>query len=180
MFLFLRRLKHSTLGWLVLRMSDLHQRSVLRFYLGNVEQFYFCSLLVEDVNCIVYIQFVVLKSQSALGSLLSNLIIFPLKFGKDEENCDFYFYLLCEFGQLISLFQNIFWEIFTDQYTSSHQQVGLLKNSIPVLKSQLMVCSCLSLSQWTHGMFLKLDGDGSDTSAVLVVVAETLGEDQVS
>ena len=29
-------------------------------------------------------------------------------------------------------------------------------------------------------MFLKLDGDRADTSAVLIVLTETLGEDQVS
>ena len=118
----------------MLRMSGLHQRSVLGFYLGYVEQFYLSSILIEDIYSIIGIQFVVLKSQPALGTLLANLIIFPLKIREDEEKSDYYFYLLCEFGQLISFFQNIFGEIFTDQNTSSNQQVCLLKNSIPVLK----------------------------------------------
>ena len=120
-------------------MSGLHQRSVLGFYLGYVEQFYLSSILIVDIYSIICVQFVVLKSQPALGTLLANLIIFPLKTREDEEKSDYHFYLLCEFGQLISFFQNIFGEVFADQNTSSHQQVRLLKNSISVLKSQLMV-----------------------------------------
>ena len=60
-------------------MSGLHQRSVLGFYLRVVEQFYFRSVLVEDIDGVIHIQFVILKSQPALGTLLANLIIFPLK-----------------------------------------------------------------------------------------------------
>ena len=146
MSLFLWGLKHNTLGWLVLRMSGLHQRSVLGFYLGYVEQFYLSSVLIEDIDGIIHVQFVVLKSQPALGTFLANLIIFPLRIREDEEKSDYLFYLLREFGQLFSLFQNIFGKIFTDQYTSSDQQVRLLKNSIPVLQSQLMVGSRLPLS----------------------------------
>ena len=72
-------------------MLGLHQRSVLGFYLGNIEQFNLSRFFIEDIHGIVNIQFVVLKSQPALGTLLANLIIFPLKV---EEKSDFYFYLL--------------------------------------------------------------------------------------
>ena len=64
-------------------MSVLHQRSVLGFYLHGVDQFYLSDVLIEDIDSIVYIQFVVLKSQPALGTLLANLIIFPLKIRED-------------------------------------------------------------------------------------------------
>ena len=64
-------------------MSGLHQRSVLGFYLRVIKQFNFSSVLVEDIDGVVHIQFVILKSQPALGTLLANLIIFSLKIGEE-------------------------------------------------------------------------------------------------
>ena len=61
----------------VSRAPQSHQRPVLGFYLGHVEELYLTGVLVEDVDGAVHVQLVVLQGQSALRTLLTDLVQGP-------------------------------------------------------------------------------------------------------